>query len=279
VNLRPSMVEACVFYALIGALDPRLHYNDGMRGAVEFKYAPRTITNASPPAPVSSYQTANLKLVDVILEALAPFRPERAVANAGSSGALSISWQDGGRPGQSTMQYEILGSAYGGGQGNDGASATATHLSNLHVTPIEILESEFPCRVTSFAMVPDSGGAGEYRGGLAYRRTYELLQDAVVVRRYDRARFPPGGVAGGKPGAASRFVIRLGAKDEQETPASGRYEMHSGERFMLQSAGGGGYGEPRRRDREAVARDIAEGRVTPAGAGRDYGFDPGSKDS
>ena len=272
VNLRPAMVEACVFYSLIGALDPKLHYNDGMRAAVEFKYAPRTITNASPPAPVSSYQTANLKLVDVILEALAPFRPERAVANAGSSGALSISWQGGGRPGQSSMQYEILGSAYGGGEGNDGASATATHLSNLHVTPIEILESEFPCRITSFAMVPDSGGAGEYRGGLAYRRTYELLQDAVVVRRYDRARFPPGGVAGGKPGAASRFVIRLGSKDEQETPASGRFEMRSGERFMLQSAGGGGYGEPRRRDREALARDIAEGRVTPAAAERDYGF-------
>lgn len=272
VNLRPSMVEACVFYSLIGALDPKLHYNDGMRGAVEFKYAPRTITNASPPAPVSSYQMANLKLVDVILEALAPFRPERAVANAGSSGALSIAWQGGGRPGQSSMQYEILGSAYGGGQGNDGASATATHLSNLHVTSIEILESEFPCRIISFAMVPDSGGAGEYRGGLAYSRTYELLQDAVVVRRYDRARFPPGGVAGGKPGAASRFVIRLGSKDEQETPASGRFDMRCGERFMLQSAGGGGYGEPRRRDREALARDIAEGRVTPAAADRDYGF-------
>ena len=110
------MVEACVFYSLIGALDPRLHYNDGMRDVVEFKYAPRTITNASPPAPVSSYQTANLKLVDVILEALAPFRPERAVANAGSSGALAIAWQGGGRPGQSSMQYEILGSAYGGGR-------------------------------------------------------------------------------------------------------------------------------------------------------------------
>ena len=64
VNLRPSMVEACVFYSLIGALDPRLHFNDGMREVVWFKYAPNTVTNASPPAPVSSYQAANLKLVD-----------------------------------------------------------------------------------------------------------------------------------------------------------------------------------------------------------------------
>jgi N-methylhydantoinase B len=271
MNLRPSMVEACVFYSLIGALDPRLHFNDGMREVVRFEYAPNTITNASPPAPVSSYQAANLKLVDVILEALAPFRPERAVANAGSSGALLISWKDGGRPGQPSMQYEILGSAYGGGKGNDGASALATHLSNLHITPIEILESEFPCRITAFELVPDSGGAGEYRGGLSFRRTYELLQDATVVRRYDRAKFPPGGVNGGKPGSRSRFVIHLGDKDERETPASGRYELRAGERFMLQSAGGGGYGDPKKRDGAALARDIAEGYVSAEAAERDYG--------
>jgi N-methylhydantoinase B len=271
VNLRPSMVEACVFYSLIGALDPKLHFNDGMREVVRLKFAPDTVTNASPPAPVSSYQAANLKLVDVILEALAPFRPERAVANAGSSGALLISWKGGGRPGQPSMQYEILGSAYGGGKGNDGASALATHLSNLHITPIEILESEFPCRITSFDLVPDSGGAGEFRGGLSFRRTYELLQDATVVRRYDRARFPPSGVAGGRPGSRSRFVIRLGTREEQETPASGRYELRAGERFMLQSAGGGGYGDPKKRERAALARDIAEGYVSAAAAERDYG--------
>jgi N-methylhydantoinase B len=169
------------------------------------------------------------------------------------------------------MQYEILGSAYGGGNGNDGASALATHLSNLHITPIEILESEFPCRILGFDLVADSGGAGEFRGGLAFRRTYELLQDATVVRRYDRAKFPPNGIAGGKPGSRSRFVIRLGTKDEQETPASGRYELRAGERFLLQSAGGGGYGDPGKRDRAALRRDIAEGYVSSCAAARDYG--------
>jgi N-methylhydantoinase B len=271
INLRPSMVEACVFYSLIGALDPKLHFNDGMREVVRFKYAPNTVTNASPPAPVSSYQAANLKLVDVILEALAPFRPERAVANAGSSGALMISWKNGGRPGQPSMQYEILGSAYGAGNGNDGASALATHLSNLHITPIEILESEFPCRILAFDLVTDSGGAGEFRGGLAFRRSYELLQDATVVRRYDRARFPPSGIAGGRPGSRSRFAIHLGTDNEQEMPASGRYDLHAGEQFLLQSAGGGGFGDPKKRDRVSLARDVAEGYVSAASAETDYG--------
>jgi N-methylhydantoinase B len=262
VNLRPSMVEACVFYSLIGCLGPDLVFNDGMREAVKFIYAPNTVTNASPPAPVSSYQKANLKLVDVILEALARFRPERAIANSGSSGSIAISWLGGGRAGQSNLQYEIFSSAYGGGNGHDGCSAVATHLSNLHITPIEILESEYPCRITEFSLIPNSGGGGEYRGGLSFRRTYELLQDAMVTRRYDRARIPPKGLEGGADGHASRFVIRAGSEDEEETPASGRYALKAGEKFLLECAGGGGYGAPERRDPVALAEDMAEGRVT-----------------
>jgi N-methylhydantoinase B len=269
VNLRPSMVEACVFYSLIGCLGPNLHFNDGMRDAVRLSFAPRTVTNAEPPAPVSNYQMVNLKLVDVILEALAHFHPARAIANAGSSSALTIAWAKG-RPGQSTMQYEIMGSAYGGGMGHDGASATATHLSNLHITPIEILESEFPCRITRFELLADSGGAGQWRGGLSLVREYELLEDATVIRRYDKSRFPPGGIAGGKAGRGARFVIRLGTAQEYATPSSGRYEMRAGERFLLQSAGGGGCGDPHARDRAALARDIAEGYVSADAAKNEY---------
>jgi N-methylhydantoinase B len=269
VNLRPSMVEACVFYALIGCLGPDLHFNDGMREAVRLVFAPRTVTNAEPPSPVSNYQMVNLKLVDIILEALAVFNPARAIAHSGSSSALTIAWSKA-RTGQSSMQYEIMGSAYGGGTGHDGTSGTATHLSNLHITPIEILESEFPCRITRFDLLADSGGPGQWRGGLSVAREYELLENATVVRRYDKSRFPPAGLAGGKAGQGARFVIRVGSSNAYETPSSGRYEMHAGERFLLQSAGGGGYGDPGARDRAALARDVAEGYVSQDAARKDY---------
>jgi N-methylhydantoinase B len=261
VNLRPSMVEACVFYALIGSLGPSLHFNDGMRDAVRLKFAPRTVVNADPPSPVSNYQMVNLLLVDVLLDALAKFIPTRAIAHSGASSALSIAWSRG-RPGQSTMQYEIMGSAYGGGAGHDGTTATATHLSNLHTTPIEILESEYPCRITRFDMVPDSGGAGQWRGGLALRREYELLEDATVIRRFNKIKYPPAGLAGGRAGSPARFVVRLGTEHEFETPASARFELKAGEKFLAQSAGGGGYGDPAKRDPKARARDVAEGYVT-----------------
>jgi N-methylhydantoinase B len=269
VNLRPSLVEACVFYSLIGCLGPDLAFNDGMRDAVRIVLKPRTVVNADPPGSVSNYQVVNLKLIDVILQALAHFNPARAHANSGSSSVITVAWSKG-RPGQATLQYEIMGAAYGGGPGHDGTTATATHLSNLHIAPIEILESEFPCRITRFEFVPDSGGAGQWRGGLSLQREYEILEDAAIVRRFDKARFPPEGLAGGKNGTAARFVTGLGTPQERDTPP-GRYDLRAGDRFLLQSAGGGGYGEPARRDRTAIARDIAEGYVTAAGAKRDYG--------
>ena len=273
VNLRPPMVEACTFYCLVGALGPHdLHYNGGMGDVVELKFAPNTVTNATPPAPVSSYQKANLRLVDVILDAMSKFAPKRAIAGSGSSGSLLISWLGGGREGHSTMQYEIMGSAYGGGYGHDGCSATATHLSNLNITPIEILESEYPCRITEMSMIPDSAGAGEFRGGTVFRRRYELLQDAIVVRRYERAKFPANGVKSGKNGKPSRFVKVGYNGGEIELEAAGKFEMKAGESFYLEKAGGGGFGDPKNRDPEAIRRDIAEGYITLEGARLNYGF-------
>ena len=168
------------------------------------------------------------------------------------------------------MQYEIAGSAYGGGMGHDGATATATHLSNLHTTPIEILESEFPCRITRFDLVPDSGGAGQWRGGLAMRREYELLEDATVIRRFNKTRFPPERRRRRQGRPRARFVVRLGTPQEYETPASARVEMKAGERFLLQSAGGGGYGDPGKRD--PTARCPRCGRGVCDGSPRRHGI-------
>ena len=146
--------------------------------------------------------------------------------------------------------------------GHDGATATATHLSNLHTTPIEILESEFPCRITRFDLVPDSGGAGQWRGGLAHA--------ARIRAAGGRDRHPPlqqdalsaaGAWPAARPARARASWCGSARRQEYETPASARFEMKAGERFLLQSAGGGGYGDPGKRDRAALARDVAEGYV------------------
>ena len=81
------------------------------------------------------------------------------------------------------------------------------HLSNIYITPIEIVETEYPCRVRRFELVQGSGGDGEYRGGLSFRREYELLQPGTLIYRGDRAKFAPKGLAGGKDRRPSRLTL------------------------------------------------------------------------
>ena len=270
VNLRPAMVEAVCCQALLGVLDPDLPYSDAVRALVEICAPHGSVLAAEPPAPVSSYMTTCQKLVDVVLDALGQFRPARAIAHSGGSGgALTIAWKGGGRahPGN---QYEIFGSALGAMNGTDGTSGVTVHLSNLYITPIEMIETEFPCRIARFELVPDSGGAGRHRGGLSFRRRYELLAPATVIYRGDRARVPPKGLAKGRDGVGSRLLAHPGSPDEARLPASCRIDLGTGDSISVEGAGGGGYGEPIERDQAALDRDLLEGYVTEAGL-KDYG--------
>lgn len=279
-NLRIAMVEAGVYYSLIGLINPDLRYSDAIRNLVTFEFTERSVLSAEPPAPCSSYMKTCQKLVDVILEALDPLIPGRAIAHSGGSGgSIVVAWQgdgqgDGGpRRGN---QYEIFGSAYGAGENADGASGVTVHLANLFAAPVEIIESEYPCRIQRFELNPDSGGAGEFRGGLSFRRVYELLEPAQVVYRSDRAIVPPSGLRGGQAGGLSRFVLAPDTENAQIMPSSFRRELEQGTVFSVQGAGGGGYGDPARRDQAALEDDIAEGYVTREGATRDYGRRSGS---
>lgn len=262
VNLRPALVESCCFQALIGLIDPDLRYCDSAHQVVTIKTVPGTVLNALPPAPGSNYMKSCQRLIDVVFEALNPFCPDRAAANTGgSSGSFTIAWEQGPRRVRGN-QHEIFGSAYGGANGQDGCSGTTVHLSNIYVTPIEIVETEFPCRVTRFELIPDSGGDGMFRGGLSPRREYLLLQDGTVMYRGDHAIVPPQGVAGGRDGRTARFVVNPGTAEEKVFTAPCRVAFKAGDRFVLEAAGGGGYGDPARRDPAARARDLEDGYVT-----------------
>ena len=274
-NLRIGLIEACVYYVLIGMLDPELRYSDAIRNLVSFKFGENTVLNAHPPAPVSSYMKTCQKLIDVLLQALDPFLPGRAIANSGGSGgSIVVAWKgDDGFRKPRANQYEIFGSAYGASPSGDGASGASVHLANLFIAPVEIIESEFPCRITRFELNRDSGGAGKYRGGLSFVREYQLEAPATVVYRSDRAIVPPSGLAGGRPGGKSGFILAPGTPEAQVMPSSCRLDLESGTMFAVQGAGGGGYGDPGQRGRERLERDIEEGYVTQDGARRDYGTD------
>jgi N-methylhydantoinase B len=271
VNLRLATVESCVFYCLLGMIDPTLRYSDGMRDLISFKFAERSVLSAEPPRPCSSYMKSVHKVLDITMMALDSIVPGRAIANCGGSGgSIIIAWK-GDTKRKHGNQYEIFGSAYGAGDGVDGASGVTVNMNNLYAAPVEIIESEFPCRIQSFEMSADSGGAGKFRGGLSFRRTYELLEPAEIVYRSDRAIEPSKGLRGGGPGGCSRFILNPGTPRAQEMPSTTRLQLETGDVFSIQPPGGGGYGDPRQRDKMAIAADIAEGYVTAEMAAHEYG--------
>ena len=270
VNLRIAMVEACVYYCLIGLIDPDLRYSDGIRDLVSFEFAERSVVSAEPPRPCSSYMKCCLKLCDVILEAMDPLLPGRAIAHSGGSGgSIIVAWKGDTRPKRGN-QYEIFGSAYGAGTGVDGASGASVMLANLFAAPVEIIESEFPCRIREYSLNTDSGGPGEFRGGLNFVREYEMLEPAEIVYRADRSIELPAGIQGGLPGGPSRFVVNPGTSDDEQMPASARMNLPAGTTFRVNGPGGGGYGDPKKRDRDALANDIAEGYVSEEAAAKYY---------
>jgi N-methylhydantoinase B len=273
VLVGPEPVDAAGKLSAFGEQLRRFVVEEGLGDTVTFAGRQADVAPYLQSADIFFFPSRREGMPNVLLEAMAHFHPSRAIANAGSSSALGIFWTKG-RPGQSTMQYEILGSAYGGGEKHDGASGTACHLSNLHVTPIEILESEYPCRIHQFGRVPDSGGAGRWRGGLSMIREYELLEDATIVRRFDKSKHPPKGLDGGADGQGAKFVIRPGTPEEYVSPSSGKWDLKKGDRFILQTAAGGGYGHAAQRDPLAVVHDIAEGYVTREAADKIYDTKP-----
>ena len=193
------------------------------------------------------------------------------MAHSGGSSALSIAWSKG-RPGQMNQQYEIAGSAYGGGAGHDGATGPATHLSNLHVTPIEVLESEFPCRITRFGLVPDSGGPAAGAAGSRMQREYELLEDAVVIRRFNKTRFPPQGRGRrqGRRACALRGARRhrQGVRDARRRRGSRCWPASASCCKARAAAATAIRGSATARRSQ---RDIAEGYVSKDAAVNDYG--------
>ena len=270
VNLRIAMVEACVFYCLIGLIDPELRYSDGIRDFVTLKFKEKSVVSAEPPRPCSSYMKCCLKLCDIILEAMDPLLPGRAIAHSGGSGgSIIVSWKGDTKPKRGN-QYEIFGSAYGAGSGADGASGASVMLANLFAAPVEIIETEFPCRIRKFNLNIDSGGAGKFRGGLNFLREYEMLEPGEIVYRADRSIEPPAGLKGGQPGGPSRFIVNPGTKDEKIMPSSARMLLPEGTIFRVNGPGGGGYGNPKERDRQSLADDIAEGYVSEEAADKFY---------
>jgi N-methylhydantoinase B/oxoprolinase/acetone carboxylase alpha subunit len=170
---------------------------------------------------------------------------------------------------QASGERFIVGELIAGGSGaardRDGVDVVDTDASNCMNLPAEALEMDAPLRLHRVALRTDSGGAGQYRGGLGVVREYEVLADGVsFTHRGERHFSAAPGVAGGGPGASARSVIRRADGREEVIPSKALTVLNKGDRVVVETPGGGGYGDPKLR--RTVQDDVANGKVSPAQA-------------
>lgn len=235
--------------------------------------APRgTILNPDHPAACAARGVIGYRAFDAILGALAQVVPER-VQGAGEGGPtlFAIGGRHEGRP---FVLTEVMVGTWGARSTLDGVEGISNPAANLSNNPVELIEAELPLEVLEYSFVPDSGGAGRQRGGLACVREFQLLADeAVCTVRSDRRTHPPYGIDGGLPGSGSLNVLNPGTAREITLPTMPMeaIALRKGDVFRHVAAGGGGFGRPVDRESQRVLEDVLDEKVSIESALTQYG--------
>ncbi len=271
-NIRPPLVRAACAYCLVALVDRFLPINQGLARVIEATFRPGSVVDPEFPAAVNTYMPTALTVAEAVLRALAPFVPDKRISGGSGSAALVLGGRDT-ENNRAYVHYEIFSGGTGARSGKDGVSATAFHLSNCKTAPIEIIESEFPARVERFEMIPDSGGSGEWRGGLGFARDYRILADDVrFSMRTDKHAIDPFGADGGQPGGKGACIVNPEAASATRLPSRfGDYRLMHNDIVRIERPGGGGLGDPSKRPTEKVLEDVRQGYVSPTQARSNYG--------
>lgn len=260
-----STVSAAVAAAKSVLTDPDIPFNDGCSRAIAVTAPEGSILNPRYPAPVRARLLPSYRAFDAVMKALSAAAPERVIATGtDTTTACCLAWLG---PDGYDIYLEIFGGGYGAGPRNDGVDGVDSPLSNCGNIPVEATDMDHGFfRCVDYSFIPGSGGAGRMRGGLAFRKVYEILKDGVTFATYgDRFKIPADGIFGGAPGANAQNYVQRG---EERIPLASKcqFKLEKGDRLVVQTAAGGGYGPPRERPNARTARDLEDGLALPFAA-------------
>lgn len=271
INMTRSDTLSCLCFVARCLLDPDIPNNAGCFRPLDVVTIPGTIVDALSPAAVASRVLTSFRVVDTLFGALASVFPHSVPACGMAADCnVCISGKQGER--SSYVQLDWLAGSWGGRPGRDGIDHVSPPASNISNTPIELIEADSPLVVEQYVLIPDTEGAGEYRGGLAVARTWRLAgaDEATLLVRSDRHKSAPYGLNGGRPGSRARNRLRT-AQGEQDMPSKFQAILRRGDRIRVETAGAGGWGEPWHREPSRVAADVREGRISAGRAREIYG--------
>ncbi len=271
INCPLATTLAAVQYGFTVALDKDVTPNHGCFTIIDIKTRKGSVIDPIRPAATAARTNVSLKVQEAVLIAIGKMMPGKMMAP--SHAQISHVAFVGHDP--STGKAFVYNDIFGGGAGarptKDGRDAQDTHMARFKNTPTEMIEHEYPVRVHSYALVPDSGGAGQHRGALGVMRDVEVLVDGAVFSRYgDRQKNPVPGAEGGGLGKPGYFTLNPG-RDDKRLRSKGVDKLKKGDIVRIVTPGGGGFGAPAQRNPAALADDLAGGKVTEAFARANYG--------
>jgi N-methylhydantoinase B len=269
MNCSRSAAISAVQFAIKALTDPENPPNAGSYRPIRVETKAGTLCDAEPPASMVGFGEVTYRVMDATLAALAPALGRKAVATgSGSTGTVCVT----GRMRRANGDHyfttlELSSGAHGARTFADGHNAMRCGAGNAGSVPIEADELTNPLLFEAFEIEPDTGGAGKFRGGNGFVRAYRVLADAKLCICADRHATPPPGLFGGKPGKPARYVLDPGTDHERLLSSKTPYvSLPKGTLVHTQSAGGGGFGDPKERDPERVRADLRNGYITSAGA-------------
>ena len=270
LNSVMNYTYAYAVYPIKCALDPLTPRNEGSYRSVTVAAPEGSILNPTFPAPCSARQLTGQLLAGVIYRALSQAIPNRVIAESGSAPTLRSVYSGVNLQGQPFSQVFFASGGMGGSAIQDGHNCTA-FPTNTGAGSIEAFESISPLIVWRKALRVDSGGPGKFRGGLGQDVEIEVVAPAPLRLSLlsDRQKYPPEGLMGGGQGASVQISLQDGTKPNPKA----RSMLQPGDRLTLRFGGGGGFGDPQQRDRNAVEADVRDGYVSSDAAKRLYGVE------
>ncbi len=277
LNSTLSFTKSCTYLSVRSVLRQDVPNNAGVFRCIDVIAPEGSILNPRLPGACAARALTGYRMLDVMLGALAQALPDRVpAAGEGGNTVLSIGGQTADR--RPFVIVDMITGAWGGRPDKDGMEAVTNPSQNMSNTPVEVLEAQHPIRIDEYGFVPDSCGAGRFRGGLGLRRRYTLLNDEATLQlRSDRMRFLPYGLDGGGPARGTRNILNPDT-EARVMPAKFAIVLRRGDVILHEQPGGGGFGDPFTRDPERVAADARNEKITLEYARREHGvvLEPGT---
>jgi len=272
INSVHSFTASAAWACIRSVFDLNIPNNAGYFRPIKILTPAHSIVNPSPPAPVAARGLTADRVADAVFGALAQLAPDRVPACGPHAPDTTVSFGGYYKDGKPFVYLEGLVGSWGGGPDRDGMDASTGTIVNYSNTPAEMLEVDQPLMIERYGLVPDTGGPGKFRGGLAVVRHIRFLSDEAVLQvRTDRHQNAPYGLEGGETGshAGLRLIRASGGHEDFFGPFL--VDVRKGDMLQVNLPSGGGFGDPMERDPAHVLRDVKEGKVSVRHAAEAYG--------